>query len=128
MTGSVPRALLVGSAPAFEHVLEVVEQAGKFQVDLVPATKTARFFLRQKPAVVILHLPRDVHETAHRLEWLASIRHQAPVVILTGSPDASLYRRALSRGAFGCLATISTAEEILRVLDAAVRWHKPSAA
>ena len=128
MTGSVPRALLVGSAPAFEHLLEVVEQSGKFQVDIVPTTKTARFFLRRKPAVVILHLPRDAHEAAQRLEWLASVRHQAPVVILTGSPDASLYRRAMSRGAFDCLATISSAEEILRVLGAAVRWHKPTAA
>ena len=128
MTGSHRRVLLVGSAPAFEHLLEVVEQSSKFQVDLTATTKTARFFLRRKPAVIILHLPHDAHETARRLEWLASVRHKTPVVILTGSPDASLYLRAMSHGAVDCLATISSDEEILRVLDAVVHLYKPAAA
>ena len=68
MNNATPRIFLVGSPTAFEFVHNLLEQTESYTVDLASTSKTARFFLRREPAVIILHLPASKEETEHRLD------------------------------------------------------------
>ncbi len=128
MNDEKPRILLVGSPAAFEYLFDLVEQQNLYIVDCASTTKTARFFLRRFPDVIVLHLPEDPVERVRRLEWMEHIKGQAPVVIYSDQCDVKDYLNAMERGAFDCLTLHSSREEILRALANAVRWRNRTAA
>ena len=121
MTNARPRILLVGVPHDFESLHEILEESGKFIVDNASTIKTARFFLRRHPAVVLVNLPWDEREIVERLDWLRAVSHHAPVITLTNRPDGPLFLRAMACGAFDCLSAPSPREEVLHVLANAVR-------
>lgn len=128
MKNENPRVLMVGCPAAFGFVLDLIEESDSYIVDCASTLKTARFFLRRSPAVVLLHLPADSGEIERRLAWMETIKAQAPVVILPEHIEPGLYLNALERGAFDFITKISTRVETLRALENALRRRKHTAA
>jgi DNA-binding NtrC family response regulator len=128
MNDEKPRILLVGSPASFEYLMDLVEEVDLYTLDCASTIKTARFFLRRSPTVVILHLPEGPLERARRIEWMEHIKGQAPVIIYSDQCDVKVYLNAMERGAFDCLTLLSSREEILRALANAVRWRNRTAA
>lgn len=123
----MPGVLVVGSLAMTEPVLRKLEQTGRYEFTHVPQVQKAESFLPAKPSAVVLHLPSNREKADEALSYLAVLRRQAPVVVMSSAPDMRLYLSAMTLGAFDYLTSYTPLEEAGRVLDNAVSRRRQAA-
>ena len=128
MTNQKPRILAVGPRAAFGSLLEALEAREHYQFDYVNDSVIARASMQPTPDAVLLYLPADREASEEARAWMRTIKGQVPVVVVSNAADLDVYLCCMSCGAFDYLTSYSPVEEVVHVLDTAVRWAHPVAA
>jgi len=123
-----PGILVVGPMARTEPILRQLEKTGRFEFTFVPSVRKVESFLPTKPSVVVLHLAAEREQADEAFSYLSLLRKQAPVVVMSSTPDMRLYLSAMTLGAFDYFTSYTPIEEASRVLDNAVSWSRRKAA
>lgn len=124
----LPGVLVVGPLAKTEPLLTQLEAKSRFEFAYASTVREAEPFLLTKPSVIVLHLPADRIMADEAFSYLTLLRKQAPVVVMSGTPDMRLYLSAMTLGAFDYFTTYTPIEEAERVLSHAVaRGHRAAA-
>jgi DNA-binding NtrC family response regulator len=90
--------------------------------------QAVRTLMRWDPLLVLLHVPEEKGKAEDAFDCLDTLKDQLPVVVMSTAADAGLYLVAMTRGAFDYFTSYTPLDEVMQILNGAVRWQRAQAA
>ncbi len=115
------KILVVGCDPAVQRIFERLEECGHCQFQFAPVSGPLAVASRSKPAAILLFVPASGRSKEHALEWLRALKQEAPVVVLSLAADMEVFVACMTSGAFDYVTAFTPTDEILRILENAVK-------
>ena len=128
MARRLPRILFVGERAPFRRLIEPLESLGRYHFEYASAAPSTPSFDRRTPDAVLIEVSAEAKVAEQVLAWANAFKTTRPVVVISSRPDMSSYLAAMERGAFDYLTCQTSLDEVIRVLDNAIRWQPSEAA
>jgi len=113
--------LVVGPQNQFRGIFDHLESQDNYRIHYAMDYQLAAEYLKeQAPGAIILTIRVDERSFMEEMEWLHSLKKDAPVLVLSPLTDMHLYKNAMSHGAFDFFTASTPPDEIERELSNAI--------
>lgn len=122
------RILVIDSEGSSRPILRQLEATGHYEFTCTKDLRAVQTLMRWEPLVVLLHVPQEKARAEDAFDCPDTLKDQLPVVVMSRAADTGLYLVAMTSGAFDYFTSYTPLDEIMQILNAAVRWRRAQAA
>ena len=113
--------LIVGPQGPFREIFDHLETRDYYHIHYAADYLEASGYLNEHvPGAIILTIGVDEQNFAEEMEWLHTMKKDAPVLVLSPSETAHQYKTVMQHGAFDFFTAYAQPEEIDFELDSAI--------